>query len=169
MFASVQTLSLADIYGGKLCAAFDRQHPRDFFDIKLLLDNEGITESIRKAFIIYLASHSRPMNELLNPNWKDISKVYASEFEGMTTISIKLSDLKDAAQRAHKIILDQLTSNERNFLISLKQGEPRWELLELSCHIESLPGIQWKLQNIKKMPREKNQIELKKLSKVLGL
>ena len=40
-------LSLADIYGGKICAALDRQHPRDLFDIKLLLEKFGLTDSIR--------------------------------------------------------------------------------------------------------------------------
>ena len=50
----VQTLSLEDLYGGKICAALDRQHPRDLFDIKMLLDNEGITDKIRTAFIVYL-------------------------------------------------------------------------------------------------------------------
>ena len=37
----MRTLSVADLYGGKICAALDRQHPRDLFDIKLLLDHEG--------------------------------------------------------------------------------------------------------------------------------
>ena len=30
----VQRLDIADLYGGKLCAALDRQHPRDLFDIR---------------------------------------------------------------------------------------------------------------------------------------
>jgi predicted nucleotidyltransferase component of viral defense system len=46
---TAKTLSLADPYGGKLCAALDRQHPRDLFDVKLLLENEGITVAIRKG------------------------------------------------------------------------------------------------------------------------
>jgi hypothetical protein len=37
-----------DLYGGKLCAALDRQHPRDLFDVGLLLRNEGITPAIRR-------------------------------------------------------------------------------------------------------------------------
>ena len=53
LFSEVQTLSVADLYGGKLCAALDRQHPRDLFDVKLLFANEGITEEIRKAFRLY--------------------------------------------------------------------------------------------------------------------
>jgi predicted nucleotidyltransferase component of viral defense system len=34
---TAQTLSLADLFGGKLCAALDRQHPRDLFDVKTSL------------------------------------------------------------------------------------------------------------------------------------
>lgn len=32
----IQMLSFEDLYAGKICAALDRQHPRDLFDIYLL-------------------------------------------------------------------------------------------------------------------------------------
>ena len=41
-YVEVQTLSFEDLYAGKLCAALDRQHPRDLYDVKALLENEGI-------------------------------------------------------------------------------------------------------------------------------
>ena len=84
------TSSFEDLYGGKICAALDRQHPRDLFDIKLLFDNEGITDGIRKAFIVYLLSHDRPMEEILNPGLKDISQVFQQEFSGMTLEKMEL-------------------------------------------------------------------------------
>jgi len=37
-----RTLSPYDLYAGKICAALDRQHPRDLFDVHLLLKNEGL-------------------------------------------------------------------------------------------------------------------------------
>lgn len=40
-FAAINVVSLAELYGGKICAAIDRQHPRDVFDVKLLMENEG--------------------------------------------------------------------------------------------------------------------------------
>ena len=40
-------LSSYDLYAGKICAALDRQHPRDLFDIHLLLENEGIKTELR--------------------------------------------------------------------------------------------------------------------------
>ena len=33
----VNMVSTAELYAGKLCAALDRQHPRDLFDIKPVL------------------------------------------------------------------------------------------------------------------------------------
>lgn len=41
-----------DLYAGKLCAALDRQHPRDLFDVKLLLENEGISDELLQVFIV---------------------------------------------------------------------------------------------------------------------
>ena len=72
-----------ELYGGKLCAALDRQHPRDLFDVHGLFQAEGITDEIRGAFVIFLASHDRPMNELLNPNRQNLQQVFADQFEGM--------------------------------------------------------------------------------------
>lgn len=81
-YFSIKTLSFADLYGGKICAALARQHPRDLFDVKMLLENEGITEKVRQAFIVYLASNSRPIHELLNPkpNLQDTRKVFENHF-----------------------------------------------------------------------------------------
>ena len=64
-FAEMKVLSFADLYAGKIVAAFDRQHPRDLFDIRDLLANEGIDDRLRAAFIVYLLSHNRPMAEVL--------------------------------------------------------------------------------------------------------
>jgi len=44
-FASMQVMSLAELYGGKICAALDRQHLRDLFDVKYLLDNGSINKN----------------------------------------------------------------------------------------------------------------------------
>jgi hypothetical protein len=56
----IPVVSLEDVYGGKLVAAMDRQHPRDLFDVMQLFAHEGITAGIRRAFVVYLASHNRP-------------------------------------------------------------------------------------------------------------
>lgn len=75
-YAEIQVASLPDLYAGKIAAALDRQHPRDLFDVKFLLENEGFTENLRKTFLVFLISHQRPMAELLAPHRKDIREIY---------------------------------------------------------------------------------------------
>ena len=61
-FAAIKVVSTAELFGGKICAAMDRQHPRDLFDVKLLLENEGITDDIKNGFLVALISHMRPVD-----------------------------------------------------------------------------------------------------------
>ncbi len=165
-FVTANTCSLPDIYGGKICAALDRQHPRDLFDIKLLLENEGITSEIRKAFIVYLVSHNRPMAELLAPRPNDIRLSFTSEFLGMTQVPIELDELLLVRNNLAANMLKMLTADERSFILSIKQGEPNWDLLGMP-HLETLPAIRWKLQNIQKMDRKKHSVAIAKLRAVL--
>ena len=76
-------VSLEDLYGGKPVAAMDRQQPRDVFDVMELFRYEGITSAIRRSFVAYLASHNRPIHEVLFPNPRDISGEYENTFKGM--------------------------------------------------------------------------------------
>lgn len=52
-FAAIKVVSHAELYGGKICAALDRQHPRDLFDIHYLLQNEGFSDEIKQGFIFF--------------------------------------------------------------------------------------------------------------------
>jgi predicted nucleotidyltransferase component of viral defense system len=172
-FMRVKTLSVADLYGGKICAALDRYHPRDLFDIKLLLENQGLTEAVRQAFIVYLASGSRPMHELLEPRITDASQqefenTFKNEFTGMTTTAVTHKELKDIRTRLPRLLLESFTDNERMFLMHLKSGAPNWSLLPIK-NIEHLPGIQWKLQNVNKIPDDKKNEQLNKLKRVLKI
>lgn len=162
--ARMAVVNLSDLYGGKLCAALDRQHPRDIFDVKLLLENEGITADIRKAFVIYLASHDRPINELIDPTRKDIAKIYQSDFVDMTEQEVSLAELVKTREQYIKQLKNDLNEDERNFLISLKQGQPNWNLLNIP-DLEKLPALQWKLINIKKMTTKKRDESLEKLKR----
>ncbi|WP_409029028.1 nucleotidyl transferase AbiEii/AbiGii toxin family protein [Gracilimonas sediminicola] len=166
-FVAVQVMSESDIYGGKLCAALDRQHPRDLFDVKILLETEGITDEIKTAFLGYLISHSRPMNEILNPNRIGLEEIYWNEFEGMTEEVDILEDLKDVQDKLPSLISEKLTDSDREFLLSFKKGEPNWELISIP-HLNELPGVQWKLLNIKKMNKEKHQEAYRKLDSYLS-
>jgi hypothetical protein len=161
----VQTLSLEDLYGGKICAALDRQHPRDLFNIKILFDNEGITDKIRTAFIAYLISHNRPMNELLNPTFKDISHQFTVEFEGLTFNPITLDELNLAREKLVTQLLSDLTEREKQFLISVKSKKPQWNLIEVG-HIKDMPAVKWKLLNLEKMDKKSHEKALTNLIKI---
>jgi hypothetical protein len=160
-------LATADVYGGKICAALDRQHPRDLFDVKLLFENEGITDPIRKSFIVHLMSHDRPMVELLNPNFQDLQETVKNEFEGMTYIKVSLEELEAARTELVKTIGRKLTETERQFILSVKKGSPQWELFDLEG-IERMPAVQWKLINISRMDKKKHMAALRKLEKCLS-
>jgi predicted nucleotidyltransferase component of viral defense system len=165
--ATIQTLSIEDLYAGKLCAALDRQHPRDLFDIMLLLQNEGLSQSIKTALIAYIISHSRPINELLNPNTIRVDELYLKEFNGMTDTNTTLADLKEVQSILPNMILSALTASDKEFILSAKRMEPNWELFPLS-HIKDLPAVKWKLFNLKKMSPEKHKQALNRLEKILS-
>ena len=155
----MRTLSEGDIYGGKLCAALDRQHPRDLFDVKLLLEDQGITSEIRKSFLVHLISHNRPINELIEPNRKDITTEFTSDFEGMLAETVTLEALVEVREKLIAEIQSKLTLDEKRFLVSLKKGEPEWSLLGIE-KVEELPAVRWKLQNIRKMDNAKREEQL---------
>jgi len=167
-FVAVRTLSVADLYGGKLCAALDRQHPRDLYDVQLLLDDTGITPVIRRAFVVYLASHGRPMHELLAPRHRDISRLYEDQFQGMTLQAVSLESMKEVQRRLPGLLVQALDDEEREFLLSMKRGEPEWGLLGLA-RLEEFPALQWKLINIRKMDVRKRKESLHQLRRALGL
>ena len=168
-YVEMQVASLPDLYAGKLCAALDRQHPRDLFDVKFLLENEGLTENLRKTFLIFLISHQRPMAELLAPNRKDISEIYVTEFMQMAQVEVPLEQLEEARENLiHQIHMD-MTENEKKFLLSFKNKAPDWSLLEMNNVevIANLPSVRWKMINLEQMPVQKHKEAVEKLQNIL--
>ena len=161
-------LSPYDLYAGKICAALDRQHPRDLFDVHLLLKSEGLQPEIRRAFIVYLVSHPRPMVEILSPKKKDIRDIFEKEFKDMIAEDIPLEALETTRNDLVEILREELTPDERRFIVSMKEGHPRWDLLALEG-VEKLPGVKWKLLNISKMNPAKHQKGVEKLKDYLGV
>jgi predicted nucleotidyltransferase component of viral defense system len=166
-FVSIPAVSLADMYGGKICAALDRQHPRDLFDVKMLLENTGITPEIRRAFVVYLAGHPRPMNELLDPRMQNIKGLFEDQFQGMATNAVTLEELTVIQHQLAKQVIEALDENEKMFLLSIKRGEPEWDRLGLP-HLKGLPALQWKLMNIQRMDERKRETAYGKLARILG-
>nr|WP_298377524.1 nucleotidyl transferase AbiEii/AbiGii toxin family protein [uncultured Halomonas sp.] len=166
-FAAVQVVSLPDLYGGKICAALDRQHPRDLFDVKLLLNQGGLDRNVFEGFLIYLLGHPRPLNEVINPRQKPLDDVYRQEFVGMARVDIPLQQLEDVRHELLTRLGQLMTVEDARFLLSFKQGAPDWTLFPLSG-ADQLPAVRWKLANIQKMGADKHRQSLELLEQVLG-
>jgi len=145
-------VSLEDLYAGKLVAALDRQHPRDLFDVMELFSREGITPAIRRSFVAYLATHNRPIHEVLFPKLRDVSGEYDSTFKGMTAEPVELKALLSTRDRMVAELQAGLDAAERAFLLSLARNQPKWNLLGIG-HLERLPGVRWKLENLGRLAK----------------
>ena len=169
-YAEIKVVSLPDLYGGKLCAAMDRQHPRDLFDVCMLLENEGISRDILVGFLTYTLSHPRPIHEVMAPNWQPLSEKFKVEFEGMTFESVKLQDLVAVRPTMLMALQKHFTERDHAFLISFKNGDPDWTLFDYPS-AAVLPAIRWKLQNINKLAKNqaKHAEQLDKLKQVLDV
>jgi predicted nucleotidyltransferase component of viral defense system len=166
-FAQIQVVSFADLYAGKLVAALDRQHPRDLFDVRDLLANEGIGDELRKAFIIYLLSHNRPFGEVLAPTRLDITQEFERGFSGMTDRPVTVDELAQAREQLISNVVGQMPVDHRQFLLSIKRGEPDWALLGLPG-AEALPAVRWRLENLAKMNQGRRSALIAELREVLS-
>lgn len=167
-FAETSVVHMDDLYAGKLCAALDRQHPRDFFDVRGLLDNEGISDTLMDVFIVYLISSSQPISKLLRPNLIDIERIYKEQFAGMPIEPMSLEVLEKTRVELINTIHSKLTQDHRNFLIGFKEGNPNWSLLPFE-RIEDLPSVKWKILNLEKMPKTKRLEAIQKLKDTLEI
>jgi predicted nucleotidyltransferase component of viral defense system len=151
---SLPLLADSELYGSKLVAALDRQHPRDFFDVHGLFQSTGLTPEIVECFVCYVSGHNRPIHEVLFSRDLDLRLAYESEFQGMTRNEVKLVELLSTRERLRAELSRMLTESQKLFLIGLATGEPDWELMECT-HLKEMPAIQWKQENL---------IRLKKLN-----
>lgn len=165
-FAEMQVVSFSDLFGGKIVAALDRQHPRDLFDVRDLLAHEGIDDNLRRAFIVYMISHNRPMFEVLNARRQDITQEFERGFVGMTSEPVQLDDLLDTRERLITEIVGNMPAEHRNFLVSFEEGTPDWALLGLP-HAAKLPAVRWRQQNLDGLDAGRRSSLVDQLKRVL--
>jgi predicted nucleotidyltransferase component of viral defense system len=146
-FVELRVVSTGQLYGGKICAALDRQHPRDLFDIKYLFLNDGFTEEIKKGFLYNLLSSSSPIHELLLPHLFDQRETFENQFDGMSLEPFTYADFENTRQLLLDIIQEKLTIQDRKFLLSVKNLDPDWSIYDF----KEFPSIKWKLQNLEKL------------------
>jgi predicted nucleotidyltransferase component of viral defense system len=166
-FCAVPIVSLGQLYGGKLCAAMDRQHPRDLFDVKLLLENEGFTDDIKRGFIFGLVGSNRPPHEMLSPNLLDQRMAFENQFEGMSAIEFSYDEYEATRLQLIETIQSDLNEDDKVFLLSLNHLEPDWSIYDY----QNFPSVKWKLLNLEKFKKENPenyQQQLNKLESVLA-
>lgn len=151
----VPVLDRSELYGSKLVAAMDRQHPRDIFDVMRMLDLFGWQSAFIDCFVAYLAGHNRPVHEVLFPRKLPLNPTFDNEFVGMTRAPIALATLQQVQDRLVDELPRTLTNSHREFLLSLVRAEPQWDLMPFA-HLAQLPALQWKLLNLRNL-RSRNR------------
>lgn len=165
-FAEITSLAFEDVYAGKLMAALDRQHPRDLFDVMILLENEGISDILFKTWLTYLIGHKGSMADALVPNRKNIEPLYHSQFVNMTERNVSMEQLIEVRERLIAEIHSRIGATEKAFLLSVKRKEPQWDLLGLDG-VDQLPAVKWKLHNLGRMDKTSHQRALDRLARTL--
>jgi len=161
-FCAMPIVPLAQLYGGKICAALDRQHPRDLFDIKLLLDNEGFTEEIKRGVILSLVSSNRPTHEMLDPHLLDQRSAFENQFEGMSAIQFRYDDYESTRNTLIGTLKASLDESDIAFLLSLNRLAPNWSIYDY----QAFPSVKWKLLNLEKFKRDNPDMYRQQLGKL---
>jgi predicted nucleotidyltransferase component of viral defense system len=162
VYTEIAVVEQGHLFGGKICAALDRQHPRDLFDIKFMLENEGFSPKIKKGFLFYLISSNRPIVEVLFPMLKDQSLAFSNQFAGMSQATFDYSDYEQTREVLVHAVNSVLTKEDKSFLVSIEEGKPDWSTYDFS----QFPAVQWKLKNINRLKKQ-NPAKHKKIYKKL--
>ncbi|MGE0332655.1 MAG: nucleotidyl transferase AbiEii/AbiGii toxin family protein [Ramlibacter sp.] len=147
---SVPLLDYREIYGSKLVAAMDGQHPRDIFDVMKMYETYGLDPGFVDCFVACLAGHGRPVHEVLFSNDVPLGNVFEQHFKGMTTDDVALATLEETRARLKIELPRALTADHKAFLLSLVRLEPAWEKMPFKS-LADLPAIRWKIANLEKL------------------
>ena len=144
--AEMQVLSFKELYGGKICAALDRQHPRDLFDMAQFYKSHSLKE-VKEGFLVLALGHNRPLHELLGPMIQEQREIFDQQFSGMSD--------EPFSYDAHRATLERLTADVKGLFddsdkqrlldfVSLSGEENAWGI----PHFDELPAIRWKRRNL---------------------
>ena len=166
-FCEISVVSSEQLWGGKLIAALDRQHPRDLFDINNMLSTIGFTEDIKKGFIFFLLCSKRPIHEVLDPQFTNQEDVFGSQFDGMTDETFTNDKYEGVKDQLIETIHKSLNKEDKDFLLAFAKGDPNWDGVDYSLYL----AVRWKLLNIDKLKKanpEKFHEQITLLEQVLA-
>lgn len=165
-FCEVRIVSQKQLWGGKINAALDRQHPRDLFDVRNMMNEIGYSTAIKEGFLFFLLCGKRPIHEMLRPRSVDQSAVFESQFKGMTDIFFGYEEYERTRELLISTVNRSLTNKDKDFLLKFAKGEPDWERVDYSNY----PAVRWKLLNINKLKEsnaQKFEEQIAKLKQIL--
>ncbi len=166
-YVQINTMSFAELFAGKIVAALDRQHPRDFFDIHQLLQNEGINDELRETLIVYLISHERPPAKLLTAESRALQSEYRNNFYGSTEKDIPLDSLLAVHTQLKQDLIKNMSGHHRRFLTSFYRREPEWSLLGIDG-VSRLPAVRWKEINLDRAGEDTREAIARQVEEVLA-
>ncbi|MDE0627817.1 MAG: nucleotidyl transferase AbiEii/AbiGii toxin family protein [Bryobacterales bacterium] len=166
-FLESRVASFEDVYAGKICAALDRQHPRDLFDVKELLTHEGVDRKLVKTFLVYLISSKRLIPDLLAPQRIDISEQYESDLKEMVRVPTSEEELIAARERLLHEIHTKMTQDDRDFLMSVQQRKPDWSLIDIP-RVDRLPGVRRRIENLDGIRKQDYDDSVRRLDTILN-
>ena len=165
-FCVIQVSPFGQLYGGKICAALDRQHPRDLFDVKYLIEHEGFSDEVKAGFLLSLISSDRPLHEVIQQTFLDQKATLENHFIGMSSEQFTYEDFENTRAILVDLIHQRLTNADREFLLSINGLNPTWD----DYDFRRFPAVQWKLQNLQRLKNnnpEKFSKQHESLEKVL--
>jgi hypothetical protein len=112
----IPVVSTEDLYGGKLGGGDGPTASAQSF--RCSTAHEGITVGSRRAFVVYLASHNRPVHEVLFPSLRDIRQEFEHNFTGVTAEPVELDAHLPARDRMTRELQQGLSADERRFLLA---------------------------------------------------
>ena len=166
-FAEMQLVSFPDLYAGKAVAGLDRQHPRDFFDWRDLLANEGITDELRQTFLVYMVSHDRPMFEVLGGTPQRPFRTLRARirrYDRRACEPRRARRCTRGADRRHG--RRHAGTRTESFFLSFERGQPDWKIIGIA-HVADLPAVKWRQIHLNKLTEEKRANLVAELEKVL--
>ena len=167
-FASAQVLDFADLYAGKLAAALSRQHPRDLFDVGLLLKDARADHVLWQTFLVYLTCSPKPVWEMLAPRVPaEFAAMFEAHFKGMTAEPIEAEVLLDIHERLLARVAGWLDEPSCAFLRSVEDQRPDFGLIGLP-HAADLPGVRRKLHNLARRTDAKRAADRSLLEEALA-
>ena len=121
----MKTASRDDVYAGKIKACLERGASRDLFDVMVLLDKDGICDSLERTVVFYLVTDRKPIQALLPLRPKKVLNDFEESFDRMTEEPVDKADLI----HTHKELIEEvgkILDKHRQFILDFYRCKADW-------------------------------------------